>query len=195
MADRKTGTTKYVVDGKTYQLKLDSSAMVAMEEAASRPDRRPFFNRLLLLTGRIGASTSEADRLAALSDMTGAILTEREHAATDHLRPVVFPEIMQLAQSGSWKYQRILVWASLQAHHPEVTLEQAGDIMLESAESELAVKLADLAKSATPDPADLDALGVTPPANPPEAQPKKRGRKPKQVGTGELSTVSAGAAV
>jgi hypothetical protein len=145
--NRKTGDTTYQVQGTTYTLKLDSDAMVAMEEAASTPDRRVFFH-----------------------------------------------QIMSLAQAGSWTHQRILVWASLRLHHPEVTLKQAGDIMLESAADEMARSIKDLTIAATPDAADLDALGVTPPANPPEAQPKKRGRKPKQVGTGGHSTVSAGAA-
>lgn len=144
--NRKTGDTSYTVNGTTYTLKLDSDAMVAMEEAASTPDRRVFFH-----------------------------------------------QIMTLAQAGSWTHQRILVWASLRLHHPEVTLKQAGDIMLESAADEMARSIKDLTVAATPDAADLDALGIKP--NPPEAQPKKRGRKPKADGTGQASTVTDAASV
>ncbi len=192
MANRNTGNSTYVVDGKTYQLKLDSNAMIAMEEAASRPDRMRFFNDVLSLTGRVAAASDDVQRRDALARLTDAVLGERENARTEHMRVMTFPEVMSLAQSGSWKYQRILVWASLQKHHPDVTLEQAGEIMLESAEMEMATTIADLAKSSTPDPKDVAALGVKP--NPPEAQPKKRGRKPK-AGIGTASTDTAGASV
>ncbi len=144
--NRKTGDTSYTVKGTTYTLKLDSDAMVAMEEAASTPDRRVFFH-----------------------------------------------QIMTLAQAGSWTHQRILVWASLRLHHPEVTLKQAGDIMLESASDEMARSIKDLTVASTPDAADLDALGVTP--KKPQAQGNKRGRKPKAGGTGMASTVTADASV
>jgi hypothetical protein len=72
-------------------------------------------------------------------------------------------------------------------------LKQAGDIMLESAADEMARSIKDLTLAATPDASDLDALGVKP--NPPEAQPKRRGRKPKADGTGQASTVTDAASV
>lgn len=146
MTDRKTEETTYTIKGATYQLKLDSDAMVAMEEAASTPDRRVFFH-----------------------------------------------QIMALAQAGSWTHQRILVWAALRLHHPEISLKQAGDLMLESATAEMSRSIRALAVQASPDPADLAALGV-PPAPPPAAQTRTR-RAPTSGGTGHSSTDTAGASV
>ena len=194
MANRSTGETTYTVDGKVYRLKLGNEAMAKMEEIASVPDRSRFFDSLLSLVGRIGAASSDAERHKVLTTTTQAILEERQNARTDHLRIVTHTQVLALAQSGSWKYQRILVWASLQKHHPEITLEEAGEIMLESAEAEMAKAIADLGTSATPDPEDLKALGVKP-ANPLKAQTKKRGRPKTTSGTGENSTATDGASV
>jgi hypothetical protein len=143
MTDRKTGETTYQIKGTTYQLKLDSDAMVAMEEAASTPDRRVFFH-----------------------------------------------QIMALAQAGSWTHQRILVWAALRLHHPEVSLKQAGDLMLDSATDEMSRSIRELGVAATPDPADLEALGV-PKADPPAAQTTRARRTPTSGGTGSHSTGTA----
>jgi hypothetical protein len=38
-------------------------------------------------------------------------------------------EIQALASAGSLRYVRLLVWAALQAHHPTLTLEDAGRLM------------------------------------------------------------------
>lgn len=144
MTTRKTDETTYQVKGTTYRLKLDSDAMVAMEDAASTDDRRVFFH-----------------------------------------------QILQLAKGGSWTHQRILVWAALRLHHPEITLKQAGDIMLDSATDEMSRSIRALAVTASPDQADLDTLGV-PPANPPAAQRTRRRRTPAD-GTGTDSTATADA--
>lgn len=145
MTDRKTGETTFTLRGTVYRLKLDSDAMVAMEEAASTPDRRVFFH-----------------------------------------------QIMALAQAGSWTHQRILVWASLRLHHGEITLKQAGDLMLDSATEELNRSMSDLAVEATPDPADLEALGVAPSKDPP-APPTRRAKTSAGTGTRSTDTAAASA--
>jgi hypothetical protein len=146
MANREKGESTYTVKGTTYQMCLDSDAMVEMESAASTPTQRVFF-----------------------------------------------PQVMSWAQQGSWTHQRILVWASLRKHHPEITLKQAGDLMLDSATEEMSHALRDLAIAATPDPKDIEALGV-PPANPPAAQ-GTRERARRRRGTGTVSTDTAAASV
>ena len=116
-----------------------------------------------------------------------------ETAASTGEKEITFAQVMAKAQRGSWTYQRILVWASLQAHHPEITLKQAGDLMLASAQAEVARAMTDLATSATPDPEDLKELGV-PPARPPSAQ-GTRERARRRRGTGAPSTSPPDASV
>ena len=111
-----------------------------------------------------------------------------EAAASTPEQRVVYGQIMKWAQEGSWTHQRILVWAALRAHHPEITLKQAGDLMLQSAQEEMVQALKNLAVSATPDPEDLKELGIDP-ERPPAAQGKTRGRKPRTPpGTGAPSS-------
>ncbi len=119
-------------------------------------------------------------------------MVEMESAASTREQRVFFPQVMAWARQGSWTHQRILVWASLRKHHPEVTLKQAGDIMLDSATEELAKAITDLAIASSPDPKDLETLGVKP--NPPAAQ-GKRERSRRRPGTGTVSTDTAAASV
>jgi hypothetical protein len=116
-----------------------------------------------------------------------------EGAALRPDRVVTFSEVMHWAQMGAWTYQRILVWASLRRHHPEISLKHAGDLMLESAGEEMDRAMRDLASSAEPDPKDLETLGV-PPTNPPSAQ-GTRERARRRRGTGTVSTGTAAASV
>lgn len=47
------------------------------------------------------------------------------------------PEIIDELQSGraSLKTQRAVIYGGLQKHHPEITLEEAGDILVEAAQA------------------------------------------------------------
>lgn len=115
-------------------------------------------------------------------------MVQMEAAASTPEQRVYYGQIMTWAQEGSWTHQRILVWAALRAHHPDITLKAAGDLMLNSAREEMARTFQNLAVSATPDPEDLQELGIQP-ERPPAAQGKKRGRKPKtRPGIGEPSS-------
>ncbi len=110
-----------------------------------------------------------------------------EDAASTPEQRMVYGQIMKWAQEGSWTHQRILVWASLRAHHPEITLKQAGDLMLQSAQDEMVQAFKNLSVSATPDPKDLEELGVNP-ARPPAAQGTRERKRRARRGTGEPSS-------
>jgi hypothetical protein len=118
-----------------------------------------------------------------------AMIAMEAQASTPE-RPVFFHQVMELAKAGSWTHQRILVWASLQLHHPGITLKQAGDIMLESAAADMAASIRALAVAASPAQPDLDTLGVKPP-NPPAAQARPRRRTKGGTGTPSMPTRDA----
>lgn len=86
-------------------------------------------------------------------------------------RETTFQQVMQRVQAGSVKHCRGLIWASLQEHHPEMTLKDVS-AMIQAAGGIFAFsdKLEQLAVSATPDSKDLQELGVKP--NPPKARAK-----------------------
>lgn len=81
---------------------------------------------------------------------------------------VVFSDVAALAERGSSKHIRALMWALFQAHHPEVAIkdvsrlvQQAGGIV------GLSQTLESVLKTTSPDKRDVEALGVQ---NPPNAQ-------------------------
>jgi hypothetical protein len=56
--------------------------------------------------------------------------------AEDALGGKPMPDIVAELQSGraSMKTQRALMWAGLRKHHPEISLEDAGELLIEAAE-------------------------------------------------------------
>lgn len=63
-----------------------------------------------------------------LADMAALIKAERAMSA-DEDRLVVSREIVLGAAMGSNRHTRFLLWAALQRHHPDVTLDQATEIL------------------------------------------------------------------
>lgn len=93
---------------------------------------------------------------------------------------MTFEEVSALADKGSIKHVRALIWSVFQDYHPEVTLTGVSKLVTAAGGlGVLTVKLAELAKASTPDPKDLKKLGVK--ANPP-------GARAARSGTGEGST-------
>lgn len=85
-------------------------------------------------------------------------------------KAMTFTEIMALADKGSMKHLRGLIWAVLQAHHPEIEVSQVSALVAESGGIPgMYAKLQQLSGAAAPDARDLNELGVKPP-NPPRAQ-------------------------
>ncbi len=72
--------------------------------------------------------------------------------------------------AGRLRYQRVLIWAGLRQFHPELTEEAVTELMASATRAELGEVLFAFGYSVTPDPNDLEALGVDPTANPQTAQ-------------------------
>lgn len=101
-------------------------------------------------------------------------------------REVTFQEVMVKADAGSVRYTRAFFWALLRRYHRAVTLEQAGHLLMEAGGIQAVMRtLAPALTAATPDPKDLDILGV---------KPEKKGRPRKAQhgadGIGAISTAS-----
>lgn len=70
-------------------------------------------------------------------------------------REVVFQDVLKMASKGSARHIRGIVWASLQRHHPEVSLSQSTDLIEAAGGFEgFGEKLQQLADSTQPDPED-----------------------------------------
>lgn len=119
-------------------------------------------------------------------DINAIVLLE-ELMGTDE-KPVTFPMLIDRVNKGSVKAMRAFLWAALQKHHDDVTLQRAGELIQAAGGLEgFGRQLKGLVESATPDPADLKDLG----AGPREAQAGKKARR--GTGGGSTSTPDASA--
>lgn len=73
----------------------------------------------------------------------------------------VFQDVVKRMLEGSRTDERLLFWAGLQRHHPDITLAKAGDLMSAAAELPEAM-MAGALQETTPDPQDTKALGMKP---------------------------------
>lgn len=88
-------------------------------------------------------------------------------------KEVTFLDVMQKVHQGRPKYFHRFIWASLQLHHPELTMSDAATIINDAGGMyALDALLLRLLQQAQPDPADIKALGIDK-ANPPKAQAKR----------------------
>lgn len=93
------------------------------------------------------------------------------------VRPSI-DSIMERCMNGDLEALRGLFWSMLYRHHPEVTLEGAGDLIMEAGGlSSIDAMLAAVGKSSAPDPRDVAALGGAE-TNPPKAAK----RRPRGIG-------------
>lgn len=107
-----------------------------------------------------------------------AAMIAAEEAASTPSKEVTWDQIVTKYSSGSAKYVRIFLWAMLHKFHPDMTLEQVGELVDEAGGVvEFARALEAGQRALTPDPEDVKALGV-------EA---KRPRKARNDGTGVIS--------
>lgn len=102
-------------------------------------------------------------------------------------KDVVFGDILKRVNAGSMKHQRAFIWASLLRHHPDLTVEQVGDL-IEAAGGILAFasQLMQLTGATMPDEKDVEALGGAKTGRPQRAQARADG-------TGTASTVTPAA--
>jgi hypothetical protein len=117
-------------------------------------------------------------------DIDAMIAVEERLSTPD--REVTFQDVMLKADRGSVTYTRLFFWALVQRHHPTVTLEAAGHLLMEAGGMQAVLKvLAPAVVAASPDPRDLKALGIKLP---------KKGANPRKAqdgdGTGAISTAS-----
>lgn len=73
-------------------------------------------------------------------------------------------------RAGRLRYQRALIWAGLREHHKDVSEDAATELMSTASRRELDDVLIAFGYSVTPDPKDVEALGIQPSTNPPTAQ-------------------------
>jgi hypothetical protein len=97
---------------------------------------------------------------------------------------LTFEEIFKRAQANKLRYVRAIWWAALQHHHPEITIQQAGELLGKAGGMfEIVKRLGLVGLSTIPDPKDVEALPKGT-GNPQSAG----GAKKKPAGTGARST-------
>lgn len=96
-------------------------------------------------------------------------------------RKVTWSDVLKHLNAGSMEHKRAVFWATLLKYHPDVTIEQAGDLS-DVLDRQLGsnAALVDAVTTGAPDPADVKELGA---GRPPRAQ-----RKSKTNGIGANST-------
>jgi hypothetical protein len=106
-------------------------------------------------------------------------------------KAMTFQQVIELADGGSIKHLRGLLWAALQLHHPELEIKDISPLVQSAGGIKVFVAtFMRLAKESFADPQDVEALGIKPDANPPQAPGGKRTRT-----TGAGSTSMPGASV
>lgn len=105
----------------------------------------------LSIGGRVYTLYLDTNALALLEDLFST--PERD---------MTFLEILERVQRNSVRHMRGMIWAALQHHHPDVSVQRAGELINDAGGlGALAEQLQALSKSTQPDAEDLDALGHT----------------------------------
>lgn len=107
---------------------------------------------------------------------TNVMATLEEHFSSPD-NEVTWDVIWTRILRGSVRTVRALIWAMLQQHHPQITLEGAAQVIDDAGGFEGMTKLLkQVGKQSTPDPTDVKELDL------------KRPRKAARRGTGGTST-------
>ena len=101
-------------------------------------------------------------------------------------RRVTFQDVMRLANAQSMTHLRGLLWASLQKHHKEMSLDDVGDLITKVGLDVIDRKFAEMLPSLVPDQKDLAALGVRQ-GNPRRGRPRKAGTGPNSIARPDVS--------
>jgi hypothetical protein len=114
-----------------------------------------------------------------------AAMIAAESALSTPTRHVAWGEIQQLVETGHYTHIRALFWAMLRKHHPQISLEAAGEL-IEEFGGEVSGAMFATQTAAAPDQADAKAVESAGP----------RPRKARAVnGTGANSTAPPDASV
>lgn len=119
-------------------------------------------------------------------DMDGICKAEAVLSTPTNIVTII--EAFYGAAINSQRHVRALVWAAMQRHQPDVTLERAGELMAEAGGAEKLFKtVADLRKSTEPDKEDR------PNVRPPKArrQVNGTGARATSLRVGSRSTATA----
>lgn len=111
-----------------------------------------------------GESTLEIEgkRYTFVLDMTAMALLEEMFSTPE--QDMSIQQFMQRVQkTGQVRYMRALVWAMLQHHHPEITLQQAGQLFTLETMVNLNALVNGVMTEASPDPSDARELGLNRP--------------------------------
>lgn len=131
--------------------------------------------------GEVSLTIGETSYILKLT--MGAMIAAEEAASTPQ-REVVWDEIVRKAGAGSAKHSRLMAWAMFLKHHPEMTLDEAGELVDEAGGVEAFGRAFQAAQADPKDVSEMKATaGVT------------RGRpRVAAGGTGETSTAKPDAA-
>lgn len=121
------------------------------------------------------------DRYTLAMNMHAWALAQDALCKGDHVPSI--ERVQKRLAAGHFLTIEAVFWAALQKHHPDVTVEQATDLMGQSASGAAEALRAALA-AATPETADVRELE----RNPPKAQGDKRATRAKADGAGDGST-------
>jgi hypothetical protein len=106
-------------------------------------------------------------------------------------KAALFQEVVALADRGSMRHLRGLIWVCLQKYHPDLALTDVSDLVHQAGGlGVFGQKLMELTKEAFADPKDMEELGIKPSANPPRAP---GGKTTRTTGAVSTSTPAASA--
>lgn len=93
-----------------------------------------------------------------------AIAQLEDYYEQKYRRPIPFGQILARVQSGSIGAMRAVIWASLQCHHPDLTVKQTGELIDQAGGIlAFAAQIGKLIGTAQPDVEDVQAAGGMPP--------------------------------
>lgn len=111
---------------------------------------------------------SNAPRGTVTLDVGGKVYTmhltfnaicQLEETLSTANKQVTFKEIAEMAERGSLRHVRAVVWAALLKHHPEMSISDAGELIHDAGGlSGLTKQISELSASLTPDERDVAEL-------------------------------------
>jgi len=115
-------------------------------------------------------------------DLNALVMVEGHFSTPE--RPVTMIDIGRRIHSGSATYTQVLIWAAFQAHHPEVTLVEAGRLVWTDGMQGFMKTRDALVASMQADAVDLEA---TDQAHPPPASPDLKPAPKRSTGGASIS--------
>ena len=105
-----------------------------------------------------GTVTLEVGGKAYTLCLTLNALCELEDLLSTPKEQVTFQQVTAMAEKGSLRHIRAVIWAALRDHHPEMSLRDAGQLIQDIGMGAMTAHLTDLAASMAPDEEDAKEL-------------------------------------